>query len=101
MSTSASTASPAIPRRSPLDESPEDEAEDGVAEGLLGEDAFAPERRQVSLGAPRMLAVDEQGERVEGDVLGQREPEGERTRRQPAPPADALDPEAEERAVRA
>src|ERR687888_1905296 len=64
---------------------PEDEAEDHVAEGLLCEGAPAPERRDVALAAPRMLPVGEDCQRVEDDVLGEREADGEPARPDPGP----------------
>src|SRR5438105_4058348 len=92
-------ASAAIPRSGAFGEAPEDEAEDGMAKRLLREDARAQERRQVLLAAARVLAVDERGERVESDVLGEREPECERPRAEARAAADGVEAEPEEGAV--
>src|ERR671922_253428 len=47
-----------------------------------------------------MLRVDERGERVERDVLREREADREPPRREVRPPLDGLEPEPEDRAVR-
>ena len=70
-----------------------------MAKRLLREDARAQQRRQVPLAAARMLRVDEGGERVEDDVLGESEPDGERPRRDGRPAPHRLEAEPEERAV--
>src|SRR5438270_13126086 len=96
LSRSARRARVAIPRM----KAPEDEAEDDVPEGLLGEDAPAPERPDVRLASARVLPVGDDPERVEGQMLREREPDREPARPDPAPPQDGVEHEPEDRAVR-
>src|SRR5207248_11105921 len=88
------------PSRLVLHEPAEDEAEQGVPERLLREDALGPERRQMRFAAARVAGVHEGRERVEEHVLGECEAEREPARLDARPAADGVEREAEERAVR-
>src|SRR2546423_14822508 len=86
----------AIPRMN----ASQDEAEDDVADGLLRKDAPAPERPDVALAAPRVLPVGDDAERVEQAVLGEREPDREPARPDPAPSPHDVERKPEDRAIR-
>src|ERR687885_2282050 len=95
VSASALGARLAIPRTN----ASEGKAEDDMAEGLLREHAPAPERPDVALAAARVLPVEHDSERVQGQVLREREPDGEPARLEPGPPADGVEHEPEDRTV--
>src|SRR5919206_2454324 len=95
LSASALGARIAIPRTN----ASEDKAEDDMAEGLLREHAPAPERPDVALAAARVLPVGDDPERVQGQVLRERESDREAARPDPAPPEDGVEHEPEDRAV--
>src|SRR5256714_2271270 len=98
--TPISRSAPGIRFAIPRTNAPEDEAEDDVAEGLLGEDAPAPERPDVALAAARVRPVGDDPKRVEGQMLREREPDREPARPDLAPPEDGVEHEPEDRAVR-
>src|SRR5919199_1497377 len=95
LSASALGARIAIPRTN----ASQDEAEDDMAKVLLLEDAPAPERPDVALAAARVLPVGDDPERVQGQVLRERERDREAARPDPAPPEDGVEHEPEDRAV--
>ena len=71
-----------------------------MADGRLREGARVREqRRHALLTARGMAAVDDAGERVERDVLGEGEPHRERARFGAAPPLHLVKREAEQRSV--
>src|SRR5919198_3577105 len=96
VSASAQTPVRAIPRS----KAPKDEAEDDVAKVLLREDAPAPERPDVALAAARVLPVGHDPERVQSQVLREREPDCEPARPDSAPPKGGVEHQPKDRAVR-
>jgi hypothetical protein len=82
------------------DELPENQPEDQVPRGCLREGAsIRQERWQALLTARRMVAVDEVAERVEREMFGKRHPERQASWLDCNPAADAVEDDAEDRAV--
>ena len=78
----------------------ENRAEDRVAPRRLGEGAgILEQRRNPRLSARRVVPVDEVAERVEREVLGEREAHGEPARVRPQPATKLVEGEAEDGAV--